>query len=334
MSFEFPYLLFLLLPLAGLLYLLWRRREPAFVFPWLKPFRCGGRKKFDLRKFFPFLCYALAGIALVFALSRPRGGREVLRTDTAGIDILLVLDVSGSMLSYDAQPDEIASGMALNRLAVAKKEIASFIRRRPDDRIGIIQFAEGPDLVCPPTLDHAYLLSVLASLKPEPEMLGSRTGIAAPLVAAADSLKTSENAVIVLFTDGRDNVAMPLTPEAAAEHAANQKFRIYTVGIGSRQAYAIAAGLFGRSSLYPAESDFDEDLLKKIAALSGGKYYAAADAEGMNAAMREINQIEKTADEEKVIVYTKEYYPALALAAIGFLLAGIALQRVFLRKLP
>ncbi len=335
--FEYPFLLILLLPLAGILYLFWRRREPAFRFPWLDAFRKDGGKKgknFDWRKFCPFLCYAAAAAAVVLALARPQGGREVFRSAAEGIDIMIALDVSGSMLSYDSTPKKIADGSAMNRLSIAKQEIAEFIRRRPDDRIGIIQFAAGPDLVCPPTLDHAYLLFVLASLKPEPELLGSRTGIAAPLITAADSLKDSKSAIIVLFTDGRDNIPMPMTPEAAAAHAAEQNIRVYTVGIGSEQAYAIDTNLFGNAYLQPVGRDFDEAILRQIAEKSGGKYYAAADAGGMNAAMTEINEIERTADGRKTVIYTKEYYPVLAVIALACLLSGIALQRVLMQKLP
>ncbi len=332
MTFEHPYLLLLLLPVCLCLFLFLRRKEPAFRVPNLALQTGDGKRRTDWRKLFPFICYAAAAFAVTFALARPVGGREVIHSAADGIDIMIVLDISGSMLSFDASPREIESGKAETRLAVAKKEIAAFIRQRPNDRIGLIRFADGPDTVCPPTLDHAWLLSVLASLKPEPELLGSRTGIAAPVLAAADSL--SRNSVIVLFTDGRDNIAAPLTPEDSAVHAAKQDIRIYTVGIGSQRAYAVVPDIFGGAALQRVGSDFDGELLQKIADLSGGKYYTAADAAGMNDAMTDISRIEKTVSSRKNTVYTKEYYPVLALAAAGFVLLGVFLQRTALQKLP
>lgn len=346
-DFAYPFLLLLLLALPAILLISWRRKEPSLRVPFLPLFQrknADGKivRTVDLRRLVPFLCYTLAAVLIVFALARPRSGREVLRSATEGIDIIIALDISGSMLSYDAPAGysrnriarEISNGVLRDRINTAKTEIAAFIRSRPGDRIGLIQFADGPDLVCPPTLDHAWLLSVLASLKPEPEMLGTRTGIAAPLVEAADSLKASPNAIIVLFTDGRDNVEAPVTPDGAAKHAADRKIRIYTVGIGSGNTYVINNGLFGGAYLQPVEDEFDEPLLKRIASVSGGRYYTAADPAGMAAAMKEIDTLEKVEGERTTTVYAKEWYPALALAAAACLLLGFALQRCFLLKLP
>lgn len=256
---------------------------------------------------------------------------------------MIVLDVSGSMMTYDVPEgmsrrqieNAVSDGSLKNRLDTAKREIAAFVRSRPDDRIGIIQFASGPDLVCPPTLDHAFLLSKIASLKPEPELLNTNTGLAAPVVLAEDSILSAKhkNSIIVLFTDGRDNVPAPVTPAEAAESAGAAGIRVYTVGIGSDNSFAIAEGPFG-GILQPVEGDFDEPMLKQIASVSGGKYYHAADAEGMTEAMKNIDALEKTDNGKIVTIHTGEWYPVLSLIAGAFLLAGLFCRFAVCPRVP
>jgi len=344
--FEYPWLLLLLIPAGLILFAGWRRKEPSVTVPSLTPYRLAqhGHGHADWRKIIPFACFSAALILGTLALSRPCKGVETIRTDASGIDIMIVLDISGSMMAYDAPAGTgrsktahlINSGALKNRLATAKKEIASFIHARPNDRIGIIQFALGPDLVCPPTLDHAFLLSKLASLKPEPELLGTNTGLSAPLVEAADSIVSAKhkNAIIVLFTDGRDNVPAPLTPQEAAKNAGSLGIRIYTVGIGSDNSYAVMESLFSGGVLQPIQGDFDEPMLRVIASDSGGKYYHASDAEAMAAAMKNIDMIEKTDSGKTITIHTGEWYPVLAVLACVFLMTGMACRYVFCPTVP
>lgn len=345
-QFENPWLFLLLVPLALVLWYAWRRPAPALCVPSLRPFRmaASSRFRFDFRRFFPFFCFAVGAVLTVFALTRPRDGLETIRSRAEGIDMMIVLDLSGSMNSIDAPRGmnaaalgrALRSGEIQNRLETAKKEIAGFIRQRPDDRIGLIRFAVGPDIVCPPTLDHEFLLAKLASLRPDPELLGTNTGLAAPLVEAADSLRQSgsKNAVIVLFTDGRDNVEAPMTPVAAARYAADSAFRVYTVGIGSQNSFYPGRNLFGETVFQPTRDDFDEPILREIASTSSAVYYHAADATGMKQAMNGIDAIEKTVSERKIVVRSREWFPFLAIAAAGFLLLGVLADRVFLPRLP
>lgn len=346
MKFENPWCLLLLAPLALLLVLHWRRKEPSLTLPGLTAFRMvlHGRVRVSPRKLLPFLCFSLAAVLCVVALARPRAGIEKLRSSAEGIDIMIVFDISGSMLAVDSPRGysrarlrrSLESGELKNRLETAKEEIAKFIQARPDDRIGLIQFASGPDIVCPPTLDHAHLLAKLAALKPEPELLGTMTGISAPLVEAAESLKKtgSKNGVIVLFTDGEDNVPAPLTPRGAAENAKDLGFRVYAVGIGSKNALAPGEDWFGRTVYQSIPGEFDENLLRAIASVSGGRYYRAADSSGMAHAMKEIDSLEKTAAARTILIHVREYYPLLALAAMALLLLGTAFRTLFLPLLP
>ncbi|MBO5760760.1 MAG: VWA domain-containing protein [Lentisphaeria bacterium] len=338
-----PYLLFLLLPLVLLLFLAWKRRSGAIVIPSLNIYEktCNGKEKFNLRKFIPLFFYALCGISIIFAMTQPREGLEEIRRRSEGIDIILAIDLSGSMAVYDA-PDgageravanSINSGKLKNRLETAKKEIREFIDKRPGDRIGLIAFAPLAYVACPPTLDHGYLLAHLDDLKLG--MIGDRTGLAAPVASAAKRLKDSDSKrkIVVLFTDGVNNVQAKVSPLQAAKLADTVNVTVYTVGIGGSNSFAVQQDLFG-SRLAPVQQGFDEALLKEMAKISGGKYYHAADAQGMKNAMKEIDKLEKTSVEQIITVNWKEFYPVFAILGVIFLMTGFFLEHSFCLRLP
>lgn len=342
-SFQNPYLLFLLPVLFLLLFIAWKRRGAAVKVPSLQFFlqTDKGKEKFNFRKFFPLFFYALCGISMIFALARPREGLEEIRRRTEGIDIIIAIDLSGSMAVYDAPSgmsrnaaaNAINSGRLKNRLETAKEEIRKFIEARPNDRIGLIAFAPQSYAACPPTLDHAYLLNHLENLKVG--MIGDRTGLAAPVASAAQRLKDSDSKrrIVVLFTDGANNVQAKVTPLQAARLADSVGVTVYTVGIGGENSYAVQQDFFG-SSLAGVRQDFDEALLKEMAEAAAGKYYHAADAQGMKNAMKEIDKLEKTSVEQWITVNWKEFYPFFTLLAMIFLLAGFFLEHSFCLRLP
>ncbi|MBR2364826.1 MAG: VWA domain-containing protein [Lentisphaeria bacterium] len=342
-SLQHPYLLFLLLPLFLLLFAAWKRRGPAITVPSLQTFTeaCGGKEKFNMRKFLPLVFYALCGLFLIFAMTQPREGLEEIRRRTEGIDIMIAIDLSGSMAIYDAvsgtsekaAANAINSGKLKNRLETAKEEIRQFIEARPNDRIGLIAFAPQPYAACPPTLDHAYLLAHLDDLKVG--MIGDRTGLAGPVASAAQRLKDSDSKrrIVVLFTDGVNNVQAKVTPLQAAKLADSVGVTVYTVGIGGDNSYAVQQDFFG-SRLAKVQQPFDEALLKEMAEVAGGRYYHAADAEGMKNAMKEIDKLEKTSVEQLITVNWKEFYPLFTLLAILFLLTGFFLEHTFCLRLP
>lgn len=350
MTFLYPYIFLLLIPLVLVLVAAWRKKHPALTVPSIQPYAdTAGKRKWhpDWRKIIPFFFFSIAGFLMVTALARPQTGTEEVRIRAEGIDIMIVIDISTSMLSCDV-PEKyqrssrnelhqaFSSGDLQDRMTVAREEIRKFIKSRPDDRIGLIQFAHGPDLICPPTLDHGELLSILASVKPDPELLGSQTGIAPPLVEAAASMERakSKNGIIVLFTDGRNNVETPISPEDAAKHAASLNYRIYTVGIGSDFALYPEPDIFGNLRLIPGGEGFDPQFLQQLAINGNGRYYSAADPEGMEAVMKEIDRLEKTDIDEKIIVHSKEWYPLCAALAGLAILLGAAFSYVLLPKLP
>ncbi len=339
--FEFAYPVMLaLLAVPPLIIWYYRsfRREPAIKVPSVKPFSAGVRRKRILP--WTFWCYIAASVILIIALARPRVGSENVVIRSQGIDMILALDLSGSMKSIDIpkeittstqQQKALGDGKLLPRIDVAKKELEKFVKGRPNDRIGLIGFAPLAYNISPPTLDHGWLTAHLRRLKPG--MIGEQTGLAAPLASGIHRLKDSPvpRRVLVLFTDGRNNVNSRITPQQTAELAKESGVTIHTVGIGSG------------NSIYPDESsgryfpvndDFDEPMLKEIAEKSGGKYFHAEDAEGMKKVMEEINQLETTSFEQPKYIEYNELAPKLATAVLLLLIIGFTADHTWKLRLP
>lgn len=344
-TFAHPYMFFLLVPLALVLLRAWFKPVPALRVPSLRPFKAASKGKLsriNLRKLVPFLLYSIGGVMLIVALAGPREGMEEIRRRADGIDIMVALDLSGSMRAIDVPPGirterelEVAmvSGKVKDRLGTAKEEIAKFIEARPNDRIGLIAFAPLPYVVCPPTLDHAWLIANLDRL--ESGSIGDATGIAGPVASAVQRLKDSDSkrSIIVLFTDGANNVNAKITPRQAAKLANTFDITLYTVGIGSRNSVMKLDSMFG-SSFQRVEGSFDEKLLQEMADTTGGVYYKAADGESMAKAMAQIDQLEKTSVEQNIIVNWKEFYPLFCWLAIAFLLIGFAYEHALRVSVP
>ena len=338
-DFAYPWVLFGGVPVAllGIYFIRWRR-EPSVVVATAAPFRAARRRR---RLGWPDWLYLLGALLLVIALARPRYGDEKVVVRAQGIDIIIALDMSGSMQAVDlprriATREQLAEalekGTLKHRLEVAKAEIRRFIMQRPNDRIGLIGFADQAYSFAPPTLDHAWLVDRLDQL--EPGMIGDATGIAAPIGSATSRLKNSAapRRVLVLFTDGANTAENRVTPEQAARLAKEFNVIIHTVGIGSNQAFVIGTGFGG--GLVPVRDSFDEPLLRRLAETTGGSYFRAADADGMRQVMDEINRLERTNIEQPRYVEYREYAPLLALAALAVLLAGFTLQCTWKLRLP
>ena len=327
-------LLLLLLPLIGV-YCVYRQKQPSITVSTVAPFESVRAAR---RPGIPLTCMLLALGVTIVALARPRIGNEKFLIRSQGIDIVLAIDLSGSMAAYDVPP-EIRSGRQLvnaikdgslkNRLDVAKDEIRKFIEARPNDRIGLVGFAEAAYNLAPPTLDHAWLFSHLKSL--EPGVLGDLTGIASALGTGVSRLKDSDapRRVLVLFTDGANTARNRLTPEQAAELAKKFNVVIHTVGIGSDNAVGVFGGMIQRQ-----EGSFDEKLLQELANITGGRYFRAADAEGMKQVMEEINRLEKTVVEQPKYTEYREFAPRLALVALALMAFAYLTQCTWRLRLP
>ena len=344
MKLEYPWLLLLFIPYAAILFMGWTLRAPSIRVPGLAPFRraAGGARRVNWRKLIPFVLFAIGGAAMIVAVAQPREGIEEIRSKADGIDIMIAVDLSPSMSAIDA-PSTVSDaqvatliqrGSLKNRIDTAKVEIARFIEERPNDRIGLIAFASLPYVMCPPTLDHAFLLANLERLSVG--QIGDGTGIASPIASAVKRLKDSEakSRILVLFTDGSNTVNGQITPRDAGKLADTFDITIYTVGIGSSLARIPVSTLFGGVGFQTYPNEFDETLLKELADMTGGRYYRAADAKGMAQAMNEINKLEKTSVEQPVVVNWRELYPWFCCLALGSVLLGLFFRQTLCLRLP
>jgi Ca-activated chloride channel family protein len=271
---------------------------------------------------------ALATLGLVLgaaALARPQWGSVKQDVTTQGVDIVVSLDVSGSMAAQDFQPK--------NRLAVAKEVVADFVERRGNDRIGLVIFAGRSLTKAPPTTDSAVLLRQLDDVRLD--SLPDGTAIGSGLATALTRLRRSKakSRVVVLVTDGANN-AGEIDPATAADLAKAMEVRVYTVAVGRGgrvpmpvQVQDPLTGRVTRQTL-PVEVDIDEALLQRIAERSGGEFFRATDPGSLKAIFERIDQLEKS--EIKLTAYRRyrELFPpvlaaaAAALAAAGLLVAG------------
>lgn len=340
--FHSPWWAALIVPIVLCLVIALLKRRPAFHFPNLQPVTAassGNRiSVFSLPLFF----YAAGLLFLVAALIRPQFGVEKIVRTAQGIDIILALDASGSMEAYDAPADvqtkrqlyrEITNNQVKSRIEVAKDALRKFVEERPDDRIGLIAFATLPFVASPPTLDHDFLTGHLQRL--EAGSLGDHTGIAAPVAAGTDRLKDSDakRRVLVLFTDGANNVDDRITPEQAAKIAKTFDVVIYTVGIGGNRAYRLVRG-FGGTRLRPQPSDYNEPLLKKISEVTGGRFFKAGDAQGLAKVMAEIDALETTGLEQPAFIDYQERFFPFAVTGLILLLIGRWLENTVLLVTP
>lgn len=273
----------------------------------------------------PWLRGAVVALA-VLALARPQSGASLTTISSQGIDIVVALDVSGSMRCEDERPK--------TRLVAAKACLARFIERRPGDRIGLVTFGSLAATRCPVTLDHAMLESYVDAVDFAPAG-EDQTAIGMGLGTAVNRLRSSKakSRVVVLLTDGRNNSGQ-VAPEAAAAAAAALGVKLYTIGVGSRGPVTCRVDTQLGPRSVQIEADLDEELLAKLASDTGGRSFRATDPEGLETALREIDALEKTEIESRIRTLYTEKFP-LALVPAGFLLAlELLLGASRLRRIP
>lgn len=266
-------------------------------------------------------------VLLVLALARPQTGAREETVHSEGVDIVVALDISGSMRCEDFRP--------LNRLGVAKRTVAEFVNGRENDRIGLVVFSAVATTRCPLTLDHGMLESFLDDVDFTAQE-DDGTAIGLGLATAVNRLRSSpaRSKVVVLVTDGRNNRGQ-IGPEAAAAAAAALGVRTYTVGVGSvgEAPYPVYDGTFGKRYVMLRE-DLDEPLLWKVAETTGGAYFRATDPEALRQVFAKIDSLEKTRIESRVrILYTEMFPLALVPAGLLFLLEAL-LSATRLRRIP
>jgi len=272
----------------------------------------------------------LAGVLMIVGLARPQRGHSRTEVTANGIDIVLGLDVSGSMQALDFEID----GQRLNRIEVVKSVVAKFIEQRPNDRIGLIAFAGAPYLVSPLTLDHDWLQQNLERVN-----IGAGddgTAIGSAIAASVNRLRTTQakSKVVILLTDGMNNTGK-ISPLSAAEAAKALGVKVYTIGVGVRGKAPIPVkDEAGNMHMIMAKVDVDEKTLQAVADETGGKFYRATDTDSLQRIYGEINTLERTPATVQKFERYDELYPYALIPSLAILALGSLLQQTRFRRLP
>ncbi len=323
---SYLYLLLLLLPLIG--WYFWKmRKNQASV-------EMSSSQAFDVPKavtakvylrHLPFVLRMIAIALVIIILARPQSTNSWQNSSTEGIDIMMAIDISSSMLAQDLRP---------NRLESAKNVAAAFINGRPNDNIGLVVFSAESFTQCPLTTDHAILLNLFKDI--QSGMIEDGTAIGLGLANAVSRIKDSQakSKVIILLTDGSNNRG-EIAPVTAAEIAKTFGIRVYTIGVGTKGAAPYPFRLPGgtiQTQMVPV--DIDEPTLKQIATTTGGQYFRATDNASLKEIYSEIDQMEKTKISVQEYSKKQEEYKNIALILFALLLLELLLKHTLLKKIP
>ncbi|RME96499.1 MAG: VWA domain-containing protein [Verrucomicrobia bacterium] len=267
---------------------------------------------------------------LIVGMARPQMGAGRATVKSAGIDIVVALDLSTSMASEDFELE----GKRINRLEIAKRVLREFIEKRPNDRIGLVAFARNAYVVAPPTLDHDFLIANLRRL--EMGLIEDGTAVGSALSAALNRLRNlgGRSRIVILMTDGQNN-AGKVPPLTAAEAAHTLGIKVYTIGVGTRgRAPVPVTDAFGIKRYRMIEVDIDEDTLQKIAERTGGRYFRADNTQALRRIYEEIDRMEKTEVEMKEYRRYRELFHWAVLPAMVLLLIEVILNNTLWRRLP
>ena len=320
----FLHLLWLLIPLIG--WYIWKARKTQASMQ-ISSSQAFTAKTATLKVYLRHLPFVLRTFAIAFlivVLARPQSTDSWQNVDTEGIDIMMVLDISTSMLAQDFRP---------NRLEAAKTVAATFINGRPNDNIGLVVFSAESFTQCPLTTDHAILLNLFKDI--QCGMIEDGTAIGLGLANAVSRIKDSQakSKVIILLTDGVNNRG-EIAPVTAAEIARTFGVRVYTIGVGTMGVapypYRTAAGV----QIIDMEVEIDEPSMQQIATSTGGQYFRATDNASLRNIYAEIDQLEKTKINVQEYSKKQEEYKNIALIVFGLLLLELLLRYTLFKKIP
>jgi len=318
---------FLLLLLLPPIFLWAKQREKLqFAFSSLEFFKGQpATPRIVLFKLLPYL-RAVMFLFLIAALARPSTVSSDREYQTNGVDIMIALDISGSMLAEDFQPE--------NRIFVAKQEATKFIQGRENDRIGLVVFSKKAFTQCPLTLDYRILTELLSEIRVG--MIADGTAIGMGIATAVNRLRDSnaKSKVIILLTDGENN-AGNIDPITAAELAKSFGIKIYAIGVGKggMVPFPVDDPLFGKRYVQ-VNVDIDETTLKRIADITGGLFFRARDTASLSEIYERINKLEKSEVKVKEYRSFNELFPIFLIPALLLLLLDIFLRRTLLLKVP
>lgn len=324
-SFAKPWIftLFLLIPVMITWYILRRKKsQPVIRVSQLQSSGLGSWK--NVLQHFPFVLRLLAISSIIVAMAQPQSITDQQHAEGEGIDIVLCIDVSGSMTAQDFSP---------NRLEAAKRVAMDFVSKRPTDRIGIVIFSGESFTLCPVTSDHGVITSSIQNI--HNGMLEDGTAIGSGLATSVDRLRNSESKskVVLLLTDGENNGGL-IDPKTAKEIAKSFSIRVYTIGMASEGYAPQPVNTPTGITIDRQKIAIDEALLKEIAGETGGSYFRARDNQSLAAIYSDIDKMEKSRVEIiNSVKYNDKFLP-LVLLAIFFLLLELILNYTVLRRFP
>jgi len=282
------------------------------------------KKRNSIWRHILFVNKLLLIIVLITIIARPQTSSTLESSKSEGIDIVLAIDVSSSMLAMDFEP---------NRMEASKKVAVQFISGRPNDRIGLVAFSGESYTQCPVTTDHVTLINLLNNLKEG--VLDDGTAIGLGLGNAISRLRNSDSPskVIILLTDGVNN-AGEVAPLTAADIAASLGIKVYTIGVGNNGYATMPVNTFAGVQYQKVEVQIDENVLQEIAKLTGGQYFRATNEQKLIEIYQEIDRLEKMEIEVQKIVQVDEKYLIFALIAALLVIFEILIKNTFLRTIP
>jgi len=327
MFFEYPSLLWLLaLPVLLIALYVWKElsgRRPHMRVPVIVPWVRTGKRVINIGRHLPFALRIAALSLIIVCLARPRSSTQMEKVDSEGIDIVLTMDVSTSMLARDFSPD---------RLSAAKDVAIEFISSRPSDRIGIVVFAGESYTQCPLTTDRSTLINLMKEV--QTDLIEDGTAIGNGLSTAVARMMDSDakSRVVILLTDGVNNCG-EISPETASQIASTYGIRVYTIGVGANGTAPYPVMTPWGIETRDVKVEIDEDLLKNIADATGGRYFRATDNTKLSEIYSEINKMEKIRTTIDSFPVYKELFGKYAVMALVCLLLEL-LIRLILRRLP
>ncbi|MBQ1937695.1 MAG: VWA domain-containing protein [Bacteroidales bacterium] len=328
MFFEYPDILWLgLIPLGLVALYVWRMltgRSAHLRVSTLLPWKKHPHVFATLLSHLPFVLLIGAMVLMLLAMARPRSSSMVENVDTEGIDIVLTMDVSTSMLARDFTPD---------RLEASKDIAIEFIAGRPSDRMAIVVFAGESYTQCPLTTDRAALINLMKDV--QTDLIEDGTAIGDGLATALARIKDSDakSRVVILLTDGVNNCGS-ITPQTAAQIAKEYGVRVYTIGVGANGTAPYPVMTPWGPRMQDVEVKIDEEILEDIASQTGGRYFRATDKTKLAEIYAEISRMEKTRISVDSFPVYKELFEPYALAALVLLLLFFLLEFIVLRRLP
>ena len=329
MFFEYPKLLWLLaIPVLLVLHYIYIElsgKRPHLRVSTITPWTIKGGSLMSVVRHIPFILKVFAVSMIIVAIARPRSSEEMEKIDTEGIDIVLAMDVSTSMLARDLVPD---------RLNASKDIAIEFIAQRPTDRMGIVVFAGESFTQCPLTTDRATLINLMKEV--QTDLIEDGTAIGNGLATAVARMKDSDakSRVVILLTDGVNNRG-EISPQMAAEIAKTYGIRVYTIGVGTDDETAPYPVMTPWGvEIQNVKVEIDEALLAEIAESTGGRYFRATDNTKLAEIYSEINKMEKARTTVDSFPVYKELFGRYALAALLAILLGLMFNWFVIRRLP